>query len=162
MLKPESKGTTDEVKEKKDDFIENISKIKLEDLVILKGATPEDIQRRAHQLCSEYLGGAWTEINVDQLVLTRISGGFTNQLYYCSLPDGMSPTGDEPKEVVLRIYGPKHFGTWDHANERFSDTVVSVLMSEKGLGPKIYGIFPDGEIQKYYKVRSKCRKCMFF
>ena len=121
--------------------------------VKLKGATPEDIQNRAHQLCGEYLGGAWTEITVDQLVLTRISGGFTNQLYYCSLPEGTTPIGDEPKEVALRLYGHKLFGTWDHANERFSDTVVSVMMSEKGLGPKIYGVFPDGEIQKYYKVR---------
>lgn len=33
------------------------------------------------------------------------SGGLSNLLYKCSLPDHVRPVGDEPARVLLRIYG---------------------------------------------------------
>ncbi len=33
------------------------------------------------------------------------SGGLSNLLYMCSLPDDVEPTGVEPRRVLLRIYG---------------------------------------------------------
>lgn len=33
------------------------------------------------------------------------SGGLSNLLYKCSLPDHMNPIGAEPLRVLLRIYG---------------------------------------------------------
>ncbi len=48
-------------------------------------------------------------INADQIVFNRISDGLTNQLYYCGLPDHVKTVSDEPREIALRLYGPKHF-----------------------------------------------------
>src|SRR2546427_306253 len=130
------------VDQSSEEFAKEMSKMKLKD-ILLRGATPEDIQKRAHQLCSNYLGGAWRKITAEEMALKRISGGFTNQLYYCGLPEGINPEGDEPNEVAFRLYGPKHFGAFDcPQNERFSDTVVTIMMSECQLGPKIYGVLP--------------------
>jgi len=138
--------------ETNEEYLERIKNIKFSDMNLLRGETPEDIQHKAHKLCGEYLGGAWLEIKQDNIVINRISGGLTNQLYYCALPEDVKTLFDEPREIALRLYGSKHMGTWDENNERFSDTIVSVIMSNKGLGPKIYGVFPQGEIQKFYKV----------
>src|SRR2546427_7600466 len=45
--------------------------------------------------------------------------------------------------------------------ERFSDMVVGILVSLRGLGPHIYGLFPDGELQEYRseerRVGKECR-----
>lgn len=37
------------------------------------------------------------------IVLSR--GGLSNKLFQCSLPDSMSTVGDEPRSVLLRLYG---------------------------------------------------------
>jgi hypothetical protein len=137
------------------DFMEKIANIKFEDSNLLRGATPDDIKHKAHKLCCEYLAGAWLRITADQMVLSRISGGFTNQLYYCGLPDGVKTISDEPREIALRLYGPKHFGTWDEGSERFTDSVCTIIMSDIKVGPKIYGVFPQGEIQEYYRVSKR-------
>ncbi len=137
------------------DFIEQMANIKVTDLNLMRGATPDDIQQKAHKLCCEYLAGAWLGITADQMVLNRISGGLINQLYYCGLPDDVKTISDEPREIALRLYGPKRFGTWDEGNERFTDAVCTIIMSEMKIGPKIYGVFPQGEIQEYYWVNKR-------
>lgn len=32
-------------------------------------------------------------------------GGLSNKLFLCSLPDSMDTVGDEPRNVLLRLYG---------------------------------------------------------
>ena len=141
MSQPESKSKLD------------LATFKFEDLNALRGETPQDIQDRAYQLCSEYLGGAWLKINSQEMVLKRITGGYTDQHYYCALPHGIKPESGEPNEVALRLYGPKTFtGLNCGSNVRFVDTVVTLMMSQHNLGPLVYSVFPSGEIQKYYHV----------
>jgi len=144
--KPEIKLDT------KGDFIEQMANVKFENMNILRGATSDDIKQKAQKLCCEYLAGAWLGITADQMILSRISGGFTNQLHYCGLPDSIKTISDESREIALRLYGPKHFGTWDEVSERFTDSVGTIIMSEMKIGPKIYGVFLEGEIQEYYIV----------
>lgn len=56
----------------------------------------------------------------------------------------------EPKEVLLRIYGQSH---GDHALEAMlTESVVFALLSERRLGPKLHGIFPGGRIEQYIPV----------
>lgn len=33
------------------------------------------------------------------------SGGLSNLLYLCSLPDHVPSVGEEPRQVLLRVYG---------------------------------------------------------
>jgi hypothetical protein len=75
---------------------------------IIRGKTPENIEQQCLQLCADYLSGQWIHISREQLVFKRITGGFTNQLYFCSLPYDMKPISCEPKQVVIKFYGEKN------------------------------------------------------
>ncbi|CAG2181819.1 unnamed protein product, partial [Oppiella nova] len=78
----------------------------------------------------------------------------TNQLYYCGIAEH-SATSSAPQEVAVRLYGPKYFNNTDHeGNERLKDTIISLMISENKLGPKVYGLFEHGQILKYYPHRQ--------
>lgn len=44
-------------------------------------------------------------LTVITLVLLFRSGGLSNLLYLCSLPDHVQSVGEEPRQVLLRVYG---------------------------------------------------------
>jgi hypothetical protein len=132
---------------------EDNEKIDFSKIEILRGKTPEDIKQRCFELTKDYLGGVWLNISIDEIEVKRLSGGFTNQLYYCAISKPMQPNGDEPQEVAIRLYGGKHFNNLNcDGNERLTDVIIALLVSQNKLGPKIYGIFESGQIQHYYKV----------
>ncbi|XP_032592335.1 choline kinase alpha isoform X2 [Drosophila grimshawi] len=63
-----------------------------------------------------------------------------------------APPKQEPREVLLRIYGQTH---GDHALESMiTESVVFALLSERNFGPKLHGIFPGGRIEQYISARS--------
>ncbi|XP_054157293.1 choline/ethanolamine kinase-like [Oppia nitens] len=121
-------------------------------LKLERGQTIDNFKQKCYELCQQYLGGIWLNTTIDEVEVRRLSGGLTNQLYYCAInkTTGNTSGDDIPHEVVVRFYQEKHFSE----NERMSDTVIAVLISGNNLGPKLYGIFPGGQIQKYYQ--HKC------
>lgn len=57
----------------------------------------------------------------------------------------------DPKEVLIRVYGQTH---GEHALEALiTESVIFTLLSERGLGPKLHGIFPGGRIEQYVNAR---------
>jgi len=131
----------------------------LEDLNPIRGETPVDIRERCLQLCRDYLSGNWRQQTVDTIDVRRVSGGMTNQMYYCGItcPSKEHQSVGVPQEVAVRLYGPKYFNNSDcDGNERLTDVIVSVMVSQNNLGPKVYALFDGGQIQAYYKV------CMYF
>lgn len=80
-----------------------------------------------------------------------IRGGFSNSLYRCSLPENIA-SGDPqvPKEVLLRIYGPIQ----EDPNLLVAGAVSFMLLSERRLGPKLYGLLPDGRLEEFIPVSS--------
>lgn len=61
-----------------------------------------------------------------------------------------------PKEVLLRVYGQTH---GERALESLiTESVIFTLLSERGLGPKLHGIFPGGRIEEYIKARPLLRR----
>lgn len=88
--------------------------------------------------------------------LCIFSGGLSNILYYIALP---SPAGHahgrkethHPKNVLIRVYGPTH---GDRGIEHMiTESVIFTLLSERSLGPKLYGLFPGGRIEQYINAR---------
>lgn len=56
-----------------------------------------------------------------------------------------------PKQVLLRVYGQIH---GEKALESLiTESVIFTLLSERGLGPKLHGIFPGGRIEEYINAR---------
>lgn len=75
----------------------------------------------------------------------------SNLLYFCALPNSVSPVGSEPREVLLRVYGQVHD---DGVEAVITQSVIFTLMSERCLGPKLYGVFPGGRIEEYIPVST--------
>nr|XP_032525847.1 choline/ethanolamine kinase isoform X1 [Danaus plexippus plexippus] len=144
--------------------------------------TEEEMREVAGRICRNYLHGAWKTVDPSELDFKRISGGLSNFLYYVALPDtskirytressleadearlqrrqimsSHSFSMDEPKKVLLRIYGQVH-------GERAMDAIVTesvifTLLSERRLGPKLHGVFSGGRIEQYVPARSLLTK----
>lgn len=116
----------------------------------------EKMRSRAYQVCRDYLLGAWKQINQDSMVMRQISGGLSNHLYYCALPPSHKPVTTEPKEVLLRIYGQMHGE--DALENMLAESVIFTLLSERKLGPRLYGVFPGGRLEQYIQARSLMRE----
>ena len=132
--------------------VERLEDLDLDKVDMLRGETPLDIKEQCLKLCQEYLSDIWAKQTVNTIDVQRVSGGVTNQLYYCAIIDKCETT--VPQEVAIRLYGSKHFDPCDQdTNERLSDVIIGLLVAERGLGPKIYGFHESGEIHKWYKVK---------
>lgn len=81
--------------------------------------------------------------------LLSFSGGLSNHLFLCSLPSTHTPLKGEPSQVLLRMYGQLHD---DEGDSKVTDSVITMLLSERKLGPKLYGIFPGGRLEEYIPV----------
>lgn len=51
-----------------------------------------------------------------------------------------------------RIYGEAH---QQHRSTLLVDSIVCTLLSERKLGPQVYGIFPDGRVEEFIEVSRK-------
>ncbi|XP_050535403.1 choline/ethanolamine kinase isoform X3 [Daktulosphaira vitifoliae] len=102
----------------------------------------------AARLCRGYLPGSWKKVTVKDIAVKRISGGLSNWLYRITLLKGNS----EPRDVLMRLYGQTH---GESAIENIiTESVIFTLLSERGLGPRLHGIFPGGRLEEYIPARS--------
>lgn len=110
-----------------------------------------DAQRRAYQWCREYLGGAWRRVRPEELRISPVSGGLSNLLFRCSLPNHLPSVGEEPREVLLRLYGAILQGV----ESLVLESVMFAILAERSLGPQLYGVFPEGRLEQYLPVRAQ-------
>ena len=119
------------------------------------GQTPNDIKDKCLKLCQDYLSGVWLTQTIDNITVERLTGGMLNQLYYCGINGEREVDRDVPKEWAIKFIQKKPFLEESESEEKerlLAELVVSLMVSENGLGPKIYGVFDGGVIQKYYRV----------
>lgn len=79
---------------------------------------------------------------VNPYQLKQISGGITNRIFMISHPETKS-------SHILRIYGQETNGL--NIFDRESEIRSTVILSEIGLGPRVYVLFSNGRIEKYYE-----------
>ncbi|XP_074533037.1 choline kinase alpha isoform X2 [Halichoeres trimaculatus] len=109
-----------------------------------------DTQHKAFLWCREFLHGAWKSLAEDDFHIAIIRGGLSNKLFLCSLPDSVNTVGDEPRSVLLRLYGAILQG----AEAMVLESVMFAILAERELGPKLYGIFPQGRLEQYVPSRK--------
>ncbi|XP_073328215.1 choline kinase alpha isoform X2 [Pagrus major] len=109
-----------------------------------------DTRRKAYLWCREFLHGAWKSLSEDDFHITIIRGGLSNKLFLCSLPDSQDTVGDEPRSILLRLYGAILQG----AEAMVLESVMFAILAERELGPKLYGIFPQGRLEQYVPSRK--------
>ncbi|XP_039923029.1 choline kinase alpha isoform X2 [Hirundo rustica] len=108
-------------------------------------------RRRAYLWCKEFLPGAWRGLREEQLHISPIRGGLSNMLFQCSLPDAIETVADEPRKVLLRLYGAiLQMG----AEAMVLESVMFAILAERALGPKLYGIFPQGRLEEFIPSRK--------
>ncbi|XP_026562448.1 choline kinase alpha [Pseudonaja textilis] len=126
-------------------------------------------RRKAYLWCREFLRGAWRGLREDQLRITPIRGGLSNMLFQCSLPDTVETVADEPRTVLLRLYGAilqmrscNKGGSGQAQKENdlqgaeavVLESVMFAILAERALGPKLYGIFPQGRLEEFIPSRK--------
>ncbi|XP_044048832.1 choline/ethanolamine kinase isoform X2 [Siniperca chuatsi] len=104
-----------------------------------------DTRGRAFAWCRDFLSGSWKTIKEDDFQISIVSGGLSNLLYLCSLPDHVHSVGEEPRQVLLRVYGAILQGV----DSLVLESVMFAILAERTLGPKLYGIFPEGRLEQY-------------
>ncbi|XP_037308561.2 choline kinase alpha isoform X1 [Pungitius pungitius] len=126
-----------------------------------------DTRCKAHLWCREFLHGAWKSLAKDEFHISVIRGGLSNKLFLCSLPDSVDSVGDEPRNVLLRLYGAILQMSCNKGDSRLSnkdnlfqgaeamvlESVMFAILAERELGPKLYGIFPQGRLEQYVPSR---------
>ncbi|GAA6093515.1 choline kinase alpha isoform X1 [Tachysurus ichikawai] len=127
-----------------------------------------ETKHNAYLWCKEFLHGAWRAIKEEDFQITIIRGGLSNKLFLCALPEDQRSIGDEPRNVLLRIYGAilqmscnkgdsGQSNTENHfqgAEAMVMESVMFAILAERQLGPKLYGIFPLGRLEQYVPSRK--------
>jgi len=128
-----------------------------------EGQLSLSLRKKAWALCKNYLHGEWANISHHDIIVRQLSGGLSNWMYLCSLPKGRKPaaTGHEPSTVLLRLFGQKlpSSGSDEETtalifNAHITDNVIFTLLSERRLGPRLYGIFAGGRLEEYIESES--------
>ncbi|KAJ8396657.1 hypothetical protein AAFF_G00014950 [Aldrovandia affinis] len=143
----------------------------------------QHIKRKAYLWCKEFLHGAWKTLNEEDFQISIIRGGLSNMLFLCALPEDLRGVGDEPRNVLLRLYGAilqgfrKRGGALEHSCSHMScnkgepresnkenlfqgaealvlESVMFAILAERELGPKLYGIFPQGRLEQFVPSRK--------
>lgn len=104
------------------------------------------ILKKAIELGSDFICGGWNSIEINEVEVIQITGGQSNLIYLASSKSDkiVYPT---PSCFLIRIH-------CQPSTQVFTDTVVFSIMSERGLGPKLYGFFPGGRLEEYLPSRT--------
>ncbi|XP_041853370.1 choline/ethanolamine kinase isoform X2 [Melanotaenia boesemani] len=104
-----------------------------------------DTRSRAFAWCRDFLSGSWKTLPEKHFQISIVSGGLSNLLYLCSLPDHVQCVGVEPRQVLLRVYGAILQGV----DSLVLESVMFAILAERTLGPRLYGVFPEGRLEQY-------------
>ncbi|XP_008409967.1 choline kinase alpha [Poecilia reticulata] len=127
-----------------------------------------ETRRKAYLWCREFLHGAWKGLAEEDFEITIIRGGLSKKLFLGSPPDSLGSVGDEPRSVLLRLYGAILQMSCNKGDSRQSnkenhfqgaeamvlESVMFAILAERELGPKLYGIFPQGRLEQYVPSRK--------
>ncbi|XP_006008231.1 choline/ethanolamine kinase [Latimeria chalumnae] len=118
----------------------------------------KDTRAKAYLWCREFLSGAWKHFQKEAFQIEVVSGGLSNLLFLCSIPDHILSVGDEPRQVLLRIYGAILQGE----DSLVLESVMFAILAERTLGPRLYGVFPQGRLEQYIPSRRLLTKELGF
>ena len=59
-----------------------------------------------------------------------------------------------PHTVMIRLYGKI---IQENPETVVTDSVIFALLAERGMGPKLYGVFTEGRVEEYVPVSVHCQ-----
>ncbi|XP_011659104.1 probable choline kinase 1 isoform X1 [Cucumis sativus] len=113
---------------------------------ITKGNLPEELKKLLRAVASEW--GDKIEEMEEGLEVSRLTGAMTNEVYEMKWMSSRS--GDEPRKVVVRVYGE---GTEIFFN-RDDEIRTFECVSKHGRGPRLLGRFSHGRIEEFINAKT--------
>ena len=98
-------------------------------------------------ICKQYLPHIWSTLGVDEIQVERMTGGLGSRLYRCKV-ETSEGSDIVYEEVVVRLHG----SDITVYVSRFDRAIIALVMSQSGIGPKVFGLFEGGQVIKYYQV----------
>ncbi|EDO28968.1 predicted protein, partial [Nematostella vectensis] len=114
----------------------------------------EERKIQAHKLCGEYLGGSWSEVSLNEFGFKVLTGGLSNEIFICNLPEHFAENKQEVRQVLFRIYGRLVGKLISNIHSLVAENVVFALLAEKKIAPKLYAIFPEGRLEEFLQAKS--------
>lgn len=98
------------------------------------------------ELGSIYIRGGWDLIEKSDVEVRQITGGQSNLIYLASSKSDKI-SSKTPSCFLIRIH-------CQPPAQVFNDTLIFSVLSERGVGPKLYGFFPGGRLEEYLPSRT--------
>lgn len=108
-----------------------------------------DMRATVMRVCRDYLGGIWSMIDDNEIVIIRIKGGLSNKMYKCSLPKDVALVKEEPRNVIVRMYGQI---IHENPETVVTDSVLYAICAEKKIGPLLHGVFSNGRVEEFLEA----------
>ncbi len=117
------------------------------------------VKNFVHALCQEYLGGIWKQISIDDFEINKPNGGLSNHLFKCEINSfELQAVNNEPTKIFVRLYGECQKNS---PSSTIKDIIVSTILSDFSMGPKLYGIFPSGRLEELIEASPMDNGDMF-
>ncbi|CAJ0571627.1 unnamed protein product, partial [Mesorhabditis spiculigera] len=99
-------------------------------------------------LCSKFMGGIWARAPAKAYTVKTVTGGMSNLLYFVELQHPDEKGDQQDIKILMRIQ------CQGGLDEQLTESVVFTLLSERGLGPQLLGIFPGGRFETFIDSRA--------
>jgi len=121
----------------------------------------QDILRLTHTLGLR----GWRRLPIEYgnaVTVERLSGALTNAVYVVRPPKDYTlmqrnddqgniiPIKKQPKDLLLRIYGPNV----EHLIDRENELTILRRLAAKNIGPKLLGYFDNGRFEEFLRART--------
>uniref|UniRef100_A0A1I7UQM8 Choline/ethanolamine kinase n=2 Tax=Caenorhabditis tropicalis TaxID=1561998 RepID=A0A1I7UQM8_9PELO len=106
----------------------------------------DEILEKTIEFGTDYLRGGWNLLEKNEVEVTQITGGQSNLIYLAS-SKSRKLSSETPSCFLIRIH-------CQPPSQVFNDTVIFSVMSERKLGPKLYGFFPGGRLEEFLPSRT--------
>ena len=102
--------------------------------------------------CREYMGDWWIQ-NKPEISVSVVTGGLTNSLFLLKIEPNKDTANipNSPTCCLLRVFAK----IWSQ-DEIAIHNLVTAVLAERGVGPKIYGVLPgnQGRLEEFYESRQ--------
>ena len=121
---------------------------------------PNDLSKsEALATISQFLTQEWNKLQEEDIIVTRAQSGVNNDVYFVSrvTENGIK----EPNKLVFRKYNSISSGL-DAPGQKPSggmratpveQIIMMTAIADRGLGPRIYGVFDEGRIEEFVDCR---------
>ena len=118
-----------------------------------KAMHPDVTPEYARAIIARFLDCEWSLTKDTDVVVERITEGMVNTVH---IVHRRNQAVVEPATVILRHYGGNKFdlSSWSIKNSEVEESAIVKEMSDRGFGPKLYGLFDGGRVEEFIVSRT--------